>query len=225
MALRLKSRNHSPVGGFIVDVPEISNTHRTFWDFKTAANALWDLLRANPGIQKRFPHLPQTRAACDDYVDSRNAQRMLTIPGAHGFIVTDAPPPKSQPPLNRAVLGAARFAEGAANLAGLFGSNGKPVAQELANARAKICAGCPNNQPGPLEKWFTGPAAMMIRKWIGMKNDLSLTTPDDDKLHTCVACDCPMALKVWVSLDYINQTLKPDQRAKLDPRCWILKGT
>lgn len=223
MALRLKSRNHCPVGGFIVDVPEIANQHIIRWDFKTAGDALWDLLRANPGITRRFPHLPQNRAACDDYIDTRNAQRMMTIPNAQSYVTNDAPP-KPAPLLQRAIAGGQHVAEGAANLVGLFGPNGRPVAPDLAIRRAAICSDCPNNEPGPLEKWFTGPACMMIRKWIGLKNDLDLKTPHDVRLHTCKACDCPMALKVWVSLKYINETLKPDQRARLDARCWILSG-
>ena len=224
MALRLKSRNHSPIGGFIVDVPEISNTHRVFWDFKTAANALWDLLQANPGILRRFPHLPQNREACDYYVDSRNAQRMLTIPSGNNYVAEDGPIPKLSP-LPRAVAGLQRLAVGAANLTAWLGDGGKPVEQTLANARAVTCVTCPKNERGGLETWFTGVATELIRKTLAIRNDLGMQTPVDDKLCVCSACTCPLKLKVHVPLTYITRKLSDEQKAALDPRCWVLKGT
>ncbi len=222
MAIRLKSRNHSPIGGFIVDVPEISNTARTFWDFSTAANALWDLLQANPGITRRFPHLPQSRAACDDYVDSRNAQRMMTIPSGNTYVAQESPVPKTQPAVSRVAQGSARLAAGASTIAEMFGPEG-PTTKEQAIKRSEICVECPKNtRTGDWASWFTGPASLIIRKWLGIVKDLDLTTPNDSKVHYCTACSCPLKVKLFARKKHIEAHMPAEVRAGLPGYCWIL---
>lgn len=221
MAVRLKSRNHSPIGGFIVDVPEISNTQRTFWDFKTAADALWSLLQANPGITRRFPHLPQSRAACDDYVDSRNAQRMLTIPQGQIYVAQDSPP-KPLPVASRVVQGSARLAAGAETIREMFGAEG-PTSREQAIARSEVCVRCPKNETGKnWTDWFTGPASMLIRKWLSIAKDLDMVVPNDSKLQYCTVCACPLAVKIFAKKKHIDAHMPAEVKAGLPSWCWMV---
>lgn len=222
MALRLKSRNHSPIGGFIVDVPEISNDSKVFWDFKTAGNALWDLLQANPGIRNRFKHLPQTRSACDGYIDSRNAQRMLTIRGGQEYVAQDTPPPKSQPAVNRVAQGSARLAAGISTIQEMFGPEG-PTTREQAIQRSEVCVKCPMNETGKnWTDWFTGPASMIIRKWLSITKDLDMVVPLDSKLQFCTACSCPLGVKIFARKKHIIDHMPAEARAKLPSWCWIV---
>jgi len=99
------------------------------------------------------------------------------------------------------------------------------VEQTLADSRAAICADCPKNDGGDFTAYFTEPIANKIRTQLEIRGDLQLRTPSDEKLTVCSACDCPLKLKVWVPLDHILAHTSPEVKTKLDPRCWILKGT
>jgi hypothetical protein len=136
--------------------------------------------------------------------------------------------PKQNPqqPLPPVVVGAVeglkRTAYGAAPLIEWLSSGGQAVATELSSKRAGICAGCPRNEPPDWSKFFTVKASEMIGAEIQRRNDLKLSTPFDDKLGLCTACLCPMKLKVHTPLEIILKHLRPEIRAELDPRCWIL---
>lgn len=102
-----------------------------------------------------------------------------------------------------------------------LGSGGKPVDNKLAVARAETCSGCPKNEPGGLESFFTAPASELIRKQLAIRQDLQLSTPFDEKLNVCSACLCPMKLKVHTPIEHILKHLLADAETELDPRCWI----
>ena len=95
----------------------------------------------------------------------------------------------------------------------------------MADSRAAICATCPRNDGGDFTAYFTKPIADRIRTQLEIRGDLQLRTSHDEKLTVCSACDCPLKLKVWVPIEHIMLHTADDVRAKLDPRCWILKGT
>lgn len=142
------------------------------------------------------------------------------------------PDPKSSPPPMRQQLSGAalaavdsikKLAAGNALLLEWQESGLPPVPAEVAAERATVCAGCPKNDPGGLVKYFTGPVADAIRKRLGKLHEMNLTTPSDDKLQVCAACLCPLRLKVHTPIQLITKRLKPQFRADLDPRCWILK--
>lgn len=229
--LRLKSRNHSPIGGFVVAVPELTKDARTFWDFRTAGNSLWDLIKANPGAHSRWPNLPASREQCDDYVDLQNAQRMMTLPGGGEYIITDAQlTPKALPPLWSAgahqsspgvAAGVARLTSGAAIIADMFGSDG-PTTKADATARAKVCTTCKfNEKQGDWTRWFTAPAAAIIRKSLELVHDMQLSTPYDNQVHYCTACSCPIRVKTYAKMDHIKAHMPEEVRAKLPEWCWV----
>jgi GT2 family glycosyltransferase/ADP-heptose:LPS heptosyltransferase len=58
-----------------------------------------------------------------------------------------------------------------------------------------------------------------IKAHVAAKNELALTTPDDDKLQTCAVCSCHLPLKVWVPLEKV---LRDTSVHGLPPHCWIV---
>lgn len=140
-----------------------------------------------------------------------------------------APPPKfmpHQPGQAGAVVGhAAKTAAGINLMAQWFGAGMKPVANELAENRASICVDCPKNRKGDLWQRLDAIAARELRNLIEKKNQMALKTSYDDKLQTCIACDCWLPLKVWTPLQHILNNTAPEVTSQLDHRCWILHET
>jgi hypothetical protein len=227
--VRLKNRFLCPPSGFIVDVPE-TGYHQTFWGFDEAVSAMMSHLAANPGIFLRYPQLPRTKGACEEYIDTRNAQRCLSIKGADSYIISGEATvaiPKTQAPVGWRRRAGAVVAHSRQTLSGLqlvadwVGAGGHPVAKELAEKRAEGCVICPLNQKGDFWQKLDAIAAEEIRKLLSAKNDLKLATTLDEQLHVCQACDCYLPLKVWSPLKHITNHLKPDVKAKLWEKCWI----
>lgn len=103
--------------------------------------------------------------------------------------------------------------------------SGEPaVAPEQAEHRAIVCSQCPKNEPGDFTKWFTIPAAEIIKRRIERAHDRKLATPRDAELNICTACHCPMKLKVHVPLPWIVRALGAEEieRLKQGKNCWIL---
>lgn len=115
-----------------------------------------------------------------------------------------------------------KYVSGLGVLLGWLGDGGKAVPPETSWRRAGVCVGCPRNEPGDWESFFTGLAAEKIRQQLGVRNEMNLSTPLDDKLNICTACLCCLKLKVHTPLAHVVKKLKPEMRAELDGRCWIL---
>ena len=141
--------------------------------------------------------------------------------------IVDPAPSFFQPssrPQNRVVAAAAdikRAAQGTAVVLDWLTSGGKPVAQELANARAKTCVACPKNVAG---SWYTTAPAELIRETLSARSDLKLETPDDAGLKSCDVCRCLNRLKVWCPMQHITSHTKPEIMAEFPPNCWIAAG-
>lgn len=116
-----------------------------------------------------------------------------------------------------------KLGTGIATLADWLG--GQPVSLELSEHRASICVGCPQNQNKDLTSIFTEPVARLIRSQLKERMALKLTTSQDDKLGVCIACGCPLKLKVHVPMDYIKAHIKKPDFDALDPRCWMRHET
>ena len=101
-------------------------------------------------------------------------------------------------------------------------ADGAPTApQEVANRRAEICAVCPMNGQDGWETYFTVPASNAIRRELERRKRMKLETPLDDKLGTCIGCDCPLPLKIHLPLAVILEKMPEAQKAALHPDCWI----
>lgn len=140
-----------------------------------------------------------------------------------GAEIVPFPPPT--PPLQRA----RNLAAGASTIVSWLDEGAPAVSPELANKRAAICTGgddprkkCPLNGQGGLEAYFTVPATNAIRAQLNRKREMKLETPMDEHLGVCTGCDCPLPLKCWMVIGSILKKMKPEVKARLDPRCWIL---
>lgn len=232
MPIRLKSRTVLPPNGIIYEQKETRwVNHKAVphsqWDFKLCAREIQKHRAANPGVFARLG-ITTDLGAIEDELDQVNALRVSAIPNADIYLMEgSSPPPKSLAPPSQkrlaAVAGAVRkIASGADLLLEWEESEEPPVAPDLSARRAQICASCPVNGKSPLTEWFTVPAAELIRKRISRLNELNLSTPLDDKINVCIACLCPLKLKVHTPLHLALKHLLPESRSALDPGCWML---
>ncbi len=215
----------SPPNGFQFVDAAISHESLQTWDFESLCQQVQARRAANP----RF-NLTTDLDAIRAEVDLQNAMRVLAIPRAEGYVITDGsggPPPNrlAPPMLRRAALageGVKRVASGVGVLKDWLGDGAVPVENEKAIARAGKCVGCPQNAQGDWTSWFTEPVANVVRHQLSIRKDLNLSTPHDAALNVCDACGCPLKLKVHVPLNHIKAHLGDEVKPKLDPRCWIL---
>jgi hypothetical protein len=135
-------------------------------------------------------------------------------------------PPKSlpqQPKHAAAVAGhVGKTAAGIRLVVDWLGSGLRPVPRAEAEARAIICATCPQNQTGDLWQRLDAKAADGLKRLISIKSEMALMTSQDSNLKTCVACDCHLQLKVHTPMKHILENTGSEVMEKLDRRCWIL---
>lgn len=223
---RVKNRNMAPVNGWQYHQPQTGwdlakNAPGAVWDFGGARDAIIAHRKANP----RFG-LSTDLKTVEDQLDETNALRMLSIPGADIYVQVDPSiPPKSAPQHQsglQSVAGAVRnVAAGASVLVSWINSGAEAVPQELANKRAEVCATCPMNDSGDWTRLFTVPAQNAIRFSLSQRKDWNLSTPLDDRLHVCSACQCPLRLKIHMPLDKILAGMPKQSYAALAEFCWI----
>lgn len=153
-----------------------------------------------------------------DYVDA-GGEAAIAIPKPK------APSPSEVEQLNAAAGRARKIWSGVRTISDWIDSGAAPVAQEVADARAAICAKCPKNGQGDFTSWFTAPAAGAIKKQVEKLGDRKLTTPDSDKLNICEVCLCPLKLKVYAPMEFIKPHMADGVLADLRavPGCWIVK--
>jgi len=114
------------------------------------------------------------------------------------------------------------LANGAANLLEWWlKEEGKPVPHDQAEARASVCVACPkNNMEGP-GKWFTAPAAALIKKKLEARADLDMKTSYDERLGICEACACVNSLSVHAPIEVKTKHLSDKAKSELWDKCWI----
>jgi hypothetical protein len=220
---RLKNRWQSPIGGFMFTEPT-TGAQLNGWGFDALVSEIVAHRRLNP----RF-NLPTDPNVVAQELDLQNAMRMQATRGGDLYIMQDGggggvnftPPPRRNLAARVAATGG-RLGSGISVLADWLGDGAQTVPPEQANARAAICAKCPQNKPGDWTTWFTAPAAAFIKTQLEHRKQMKLTTPDGDKIAMCQACGCQLHLKVHVLLPYIKSKLSADMQSKLDPACWIL---
>lgn len=225
---RLKSLYEHPPGSFQFLQPETGQRDPFVGSFTYVCDQLTALRLANPFLCERHGWRTD-RAGVEHDVEQYNVARCIQA-GYYDFLVQDAPgpatytaaPPPEKKKRQGVVGGVKRVAGGIALLVDWLGSGGKPVEAPLAQARATTCATCPKNDGGDWKAYFTEAVSEKIRVQLEMRNDMQLSTPQDDKLTVCSGCDCPLKLKVWAPLDHVLKHTSDDTKARLDPRCWVL---
>lgn len=232
MKPRLRNRNLQIPNGLRFYLPQVKWRAPTGASFNSICDGLMRVIRANPAKARQFSW-PLDRAGVEDWVDETNALHCARN-GWNNYIYTDAVGviPKVLAPdqasllesLRGAAVAAKRLISGAKSLTEYLDSGEPPVTPELAGQRAAVCVECPKNEAGDFTRWFTIPAAALIKRQIQKAQSRQLTTPLDAKLNLCTACHCPLALKVHVPIEWITKRLAPDQLAGLrqGKNCWII---
>lgn len=229
---RLVNRQLQIPNGLRFYLPQVKWRAPNGASFSAISQALLRVVRANPALAKQHGW-PQDLPGVEDWVDRYNAA-LCARQGWTKYISEDAPvsipklsPQHLQETLRNAATAAARAKElvaGARSLMEWDESGEPPVPPDQSARRAAVCAACPQNQKGDFTTWFTVPAAELIRRRIEKANARNLSTPSDGELNLCIACHCPLRLKVHVPLDWITKRLTEDQKAGLRAgrNCWIL---
>jgi hypothetical protein len=229
MSARLKDRNSGIPRDFQILHPEAGMTKPFRSPSFTGAKAFERSFRkGNPALCAKHGW-SLDEAEIDNYVEQQNVARLI----ADGFTTfvefTDGvAPPKTDG--HRVLPGALAAAAGHLKNSSLgmklmvqwLGDGLKPEPIDIAEKRAAICAVCPMNQDGNWIQKLDAQAAKQFRTLLQIRNDLSLKTKYEDKLKTCVACDCWTPLKVVASLKHIRANMSEETKAKLHPKCWII---
>jgi hypothetical protein len=226
---KLISRNKfTPAGGFLFRQPEVNWEAPRNASFDQVVQGLIAARNGNPFKRDKFHWATDYNSVAEE-VDQFNA-RICEANGWTDYITggggSAIPFPELQQPalqkLKSVAADVRRIAEGAKVLLDWESSGDPPVPAELSAKRAATCATCPKNDVKPLTDWFTVPAAELIKKRMARIHELKLTTPDDEKLGTCLGCLCPLPLAVHCPIEYKLKHLPDEVRKDLDARCWVL---
>ncbi len=229
---RLKDRTRQIPNGFRFLQPETGFEPQKWSSFDSMVQQILTHREGNSWLAQKN-NWAMTRNAIADELDLYNA-KLCQAQGWNGFIVEDNSAEPSFPtpsfprqsedaPLVAEVSKVTKAVGGVRLLTDWLGAGMKPVEQALAEKRAKVCVKCPKNQLGDFWQRIEAKIGQHLGTLIEIKNDLSLKLSTEDKLKSCMACDCWMPLKVWVPLEHILDTTEPDAMAALHPKCWILK--
>lgn len=227
--MALKTYSTLPPSGWVYEQPQ------TKWRLKNMGSvndAVGEMLE-----HRRFNNLPRaSRAECLQDLDDYTCQRLggdlsWCVSGALAQKKTLSSPGESA--ANPAGLGSSlqSAVNGALILKDWLGDGGKPVADELAQARANVCVNeCSDttryqhfhNKPASFFGRVTGAVAKAILDQRREKLNLGLKVENEDKLFTCDVCGCHNPLKVWVPMDVILKRTMPEQMAQFPPWCYMV---
>lgn len=90
------------------------------------------------------------------------------------------------------------------------------ISQEEADARSRICAACPFNQPA---EGCTTCASNALREAVEGVIGKARTVAHDS-IHTCQVCGCNLRVAVWCPADLIEQH-KSDKQENKPSFCWV----
>lgn len=218
---RLKDRNRQIPNGLVFYVPQTKWKAARFASFSTIVNSLIAHRKGNPHLTKKYKWATDYDSVANE-VDEFNAtvcQRMGWTDYITGTGRRQSGPPPFQPSsLPKLLL---KLAAGADVLVEWLASGHEAVAQELADARAKVCSTCPLNAKGDWSSFFTVPVTNAIRKALSQREEWKLATPYDGVLKVCEACSCPLPLKVHMPLEKIVGKMPFESLEALHADCWI----
>lgn len=231
--IRLKDRNRQIPNGLRFYIPELKwNGPGNFPSFNRLCDAVESVIKANPYVAQQHKW-PTDRAGIENWVENYNASLCVAmgwddfVAQDSGFAVPKWSPPRQQETLQSFAAAAAKAKElvaGARSLTEWEDSGDPPVPRDQATARALICTQCPKNEAGDWTRWFTVPAAEMIKRKIEKAQARALSTIHDEQLKLCSACYCPLQVKVHVPLPWITKRLTPEVMTRLreGKQCWVL---
>ena len=123
--------------------------------------------------------------------------------------------------VSRLSRNAGRAGDGARVLIEWLGDKAVPVNIALAQARANVCLGCPENKEGSRWLRLTADAVRAIAEQMQAKDAMKLRLIDEDRLHACAICACPLPLKLHVPLATILAHTDSDTLNSFPAACWI----
>lgn len=119
-----------------------------------------------------------------------------------------------------------RDVQSAEALTSWLGQGGVPVGQVQAEHRALSCM---TGDAGRECHFHTAPrwwevsklvVAEWIRRQLGVKHKLGLSTPMDVDLKMCSRCGCCTLLKIWTPIEHIRDNLTPGTIETYPAWCW-----
>lgn len=229
--MRLKNLNEQIPHGFRYIVPATNfdlQRAMPFRSFRDCVNALLEHVRANRHVCSQSG-LPTDFDGLAKLVEDYSAKQLIRE-GYKNFVMDDSPQvdlvlPKTVPhqpnPRAGVAAGLSKTVAGVGLLVEWLGSGGKPVAKELAEQRASVCTVCVHNvDPNWIQK-LDAIGAEQVRKLIGMKNDMALTTSVDNRLNSCGRCDCSLTLKVHTPIEHVKKHTTPEVMESFPDWCWV----
>ena len=232
---RLKNRNKQIPNGFTYRQAEIG------WDSKRVLGlhpSFDTLTRSVMSARKANPHHAQKHKWALDFegvaldVENYNVKvclangwtSYLTEPGGGAPPFSIAQSLQNQKQLGVAVSVVKKLWAGVKTLNAWLDSGEPPVAKELSEKRAAICASCNLNGKGDFSSWFTIPASGAIKRQLEVLTARQISTSIDEKLNVCTGCLCPLKVKVHAPMQFIKAELSPEVVAELrtGKSCWII---
>lgn len=228
--MKLKSLTAHPPYGFQFLQPETGQQQPFTGSFHHVCEQVMILRQANPFLADRHGWRVD-QAGIEHEVEQYNCARMVAGGWLDFLVMDDANPPAPtyvMPPQKKTQSAVGRVrnvAAGVGLLLDWIGPTAKAVPSELAEQRASICVLCPLNGRGGILDFFTVEAAKVIHTQLQIRTEMELKTSVDEQLGICRACSCWLPLKVHVPMEFILSHTSEDTKTKLDPRCWITRGT
>lgn len=230
---RLKSRQMQIPNGYRFVQPETNWQPRRFSSFDSIVTSLISHRKGRPDLVAKH-HWSTDYDVVAEEVERFNVN-LCQRQGWNNYLDEadfggGAPPkqmPLSQADQRQVSAAAGRVTKiwaGVKTLNEWIDSGETPVAAEVANQRASVCAVCPRNGSGDFTTWFTKPAAAAIQRQMEKLQERKLSTPDDDKINICEVCLCPLKLKTHTPFKFIAAHLTDQVYDELprDPMCWMV---
>ena len=228
---KMRDRNMFPPNGWLFTQPQTGWEAPKDSSFDVVVTAIIAHRNGNRFITKEN-NLSTDPAFVAEELDGYNAERCLRA-GWNHFLADASPggqwlPRRLSRSVGAVVESVKKTAAGIKVVSSWLGAGLRPVEQSLADKRSLTCLECPNNtDPNWIQK-LDSIAAADIKKLAEIKNDMKLTTPYDDRLHSCAICDCSLTLKPWVPIAHIKSETSAEALSKLSAvktnsgkPCWV----
>lgn len=205
--------------------PETQWKPRPWASFDEIVNSLISHRQGNPSLLAKG--WSTDRKTVESEVDAYNTAICKAM-GWTDYIVEGggaaATPFPAQSPQRSLLERSRQLAAGAGVQIDFIKSREEAVPAETAAVRAKICVDCQFNVKGGLETFFTKPASEAVRRGLELARGWKLSIPQSEMVNICDVCLCPLKLKIWIPLSFIQARMPAEVGAAMPDWCWIKRG-